>query len=85
MFDVRVGLSDIILGIVLAGFILYGFYLWIKAGSEQWDKWDAMNLRSDQREEQARRVRYFLTPNKWLADTYPVAVFWSKYYEAKYG
>ena len=85
MFDVCVDLSDILLGILVAGAILYGFYSWVKAGSAQWSKWDATNMNAEQRAAQASRIRYFLTPNKWLADTYPVALFWSKYYGASYG
>lgn len=85
MFETCIDLGDFLVGILLAGVILYLFYLWIKAGSEQWDKWDRMPSMSDeQKTGQARRLRFFLTPNKWLADTYLYVMFWSKYYSAYY-
>lgn len=86
MFETCLDFSDVALGLILAGVILYMFYVWVKSGSEQWDKWEAMPMLTDsQRSDQSRRLRFLFTPNKWLADTYPVAMFWGRYYGAYYG
>ena len=86
MFETCVDLADILLGFLLAGIIMYLFYLWVKAGSEQWGEWDKMtSMTVSQKNEKDRKLRYFITPNKWLADTYPLFYFWVKYYQAYYG
>jgi hypothetical protein len=85
MFGSKIDLSDILLGLLVAVGILYLFWKWIEKGFMQWYKWDrSASLSAEDAEEKNSRVKWFLTPNRWLADTYQPVLFWSTFYSAKH-
>lgn len=84
MFDRKVNLTEFILGLGLATLILYLFWKWIENGYHQWDTWDRSNLSPEDKQNKENRVKWFLTPNRWLADSYQPVMFWQEFYSAKY-
>ena len=63
MFDELVDVFDIILGVFLACFLIYMFWLWIKAGFKQWDVWDkTSNPKKSQIDEKMNSI-------KWMKST----------------
>jgi hypothetical protein len=41
-------------------------------------------MSKDEQEKKASRLRWKITPPKWLSDTYKPILFWSSYYEELY-
>lgn len=76
---------DFVLGILLAGIIIYLFWKWLNNGYSQWEKWDKSELTLNQQKTKETRIKYFITPNRWLSDTVPYVSFWVPYYKIKYG
>jgi len=85
MFDKKIDLPEVIMGLLLAALILYLFWMWVEKGYHQWDQWDRSTLTFDQDKEKAKRIKYLMTPNRWLADTVQPVTFYKEYYSAKYG
>lgn len=85
MFEKKIDIADLILGLLLAVFIIYMFWKWLEKGYIQWDKWDRSILSPEQEKKKEKRLFYFMTPNRWLADTVQPVSFWMAYYRIKYG
>jgi hypothetical protein len=80
MFDKKIDVGDILVGLIVAGLLLFLFWKWIEKGYDKWSKWDKKSSMTSAEEAfKQRRVKLMITPNRWLADSYkPFYYAWTR-------